>query len=307
MKQFLDKRRAARHQRRKRDEIKQLVRFKATQLSIELDDRVLNNNTSGVGNDCCDDIIVTLTSHSHRIDSVYLSIESLMRQTLKADKIVLNLCADRFNQDNLPDTLKRQQDRGLEIYFVPRDLGPYTKYYYTLSRYPNALMVTVDDDVLYPIDMLSKLYQAYRLEPDLIHCHRAHEIKLTADGKLAPYKSWPKNGGPSSACWSVFPTGVGGVMYFPGCFHNDVLNPDKFMQLAPKADDIWLKAMSIAKQVRCKKIYDSRNWELRFPTIPDSQLVTLKRGNKDKKSGNDAKLAAVFDHYRINPVLGGEY
>jgi len=80
-------------------------------------------------------------------------------------------------------------------------------------------------------------------------------MKYDDSGDLMPYKEWdlesPNYQGPSL---DLFPTGVGGVLYAPGQLSTEVLNQEVFLSLCPKADDVWLKAMSLLKGILCKKI-----------------------------------------------------
>ncbi len=243
-------------------------------------------------------LIVSLTTFDKRIWDVHLTIESIFNQAVKADKILLWISRDHFTEDSLPTLLKNQITRGLEVKFCDRDLGPYTKYHYTLLENPESLIVTVDDDILYPVDMLDQLYRAHLEHPKMIHCHRAHKITQT-NGTLDPYKQWPKEIQDTEPSPNIFPTGVGGVLYPPNCFDSEISNVEAFMKLCPKADDVWLKAMSLKKGTLCKKINDTRSWPERFPIIEGSQRYSLKRANKSTTSGNDSKLKTVFEKYQL--------
>lgn len=108
-------------------------------------------------------IIVSLTSWERRLEKVYLSIESLLRQSIKPDYIFLWL-SDKI--ESLPDSLQKTRLRGVDIFFRP-DLGSYKKEIYVLREYPNALLVTADDDILYPKNWLEGLYKAYLDEPTM--------------------------------------------------------------------------------------------------------------------------------------------
>ena len=288
-----------RSKRRNSEELKSISQQRAVGLSLELERRLLEETSLGINKDLEHELIISLTSFSQRLDNVYLTIESLMRQTLKASRIILNVCAKDFSEKNIPESLKLQQKRGLEIAYIEEDLGPYTKYYYTLQNNPNSLILTVDDDIMYPVDLVSKLYGAYLEAPNVIHCHRAHRIRKSAKGQVLPYKQWDFNTQFSQASFDIFPTGVGGVLYFPGCFDQDILNKELFLELAPGADDVWLKAMSLKKGILCKKVPDVRSWMLRFPLIPDSQVVSLKRTNKKKSGGNNEKITKVFNQFDL--------
>lgn len=283
----------------------QIIRNKAMQLSLLYQDRALNSTMPGVEHHGAHSIVVSLTSFEKRIDDVHLCIESLFQQSLKADRIILWLSRRNFPTEELPQMLRKQQERGLEIIFHDEDLGSYKKIHYALEYCPDSLILTVDDDTLYPVDMIDRLYRAYLANPDFIHCHKAHKITLDNDGNLRPYKQWDRSTDDTAASRFSFPVGVGGILYFPGCFDDAVRDKDAFLRLAPRADDIWLKAMSLKKGVLCKKVEDERHWDSRFLTIEGSQAYALKRRNKAKQDGNNATFRSVFDEYDLWKELRG--
>ncbi len=267
-------------------------------------DSALNNVSSGVEKNSSSPestppIIVSLTTHSSRINDVYLTIESLFSQSRKPERVLLWVTASEYSEEDIPAILQKQKLRGLEIRFCEKDLGPYTKFYYTLKEFPKSLILTVDDDLMYPVDLIDQLYRAYVKAPDVIHCHRAHRILTSPNGEFKPYKKWDFNSRSQEASLSMFPTGVGGVLYFPGCFDEEVFNQEAFLALAPNADDVWLKAMSLKKGVLCQRVADARDWSERFIPIFGSQSVKLKAQNKSKQGGNDVKIQSVFSAYDL--------
>lgn len=297
--EYKRKRRAK--QKRKLDAI--LTRHKAIQRCESLQDKTLHSTEPGIGNNLEHELIVSLTTFGKRIHDVYLTIESIMQQSLRPDKIILCISTVEFKEEFLPETLKRQQDRGLEILFCEENLGPYKKYHYTLPKYPDSLLITVDDDLLYPIDTIDRLYKSYLQYPDSIHCHRGHKITFSEAGKINPYKQWDWSRRDTSPSKLIFPTGAGGVLYFPGCFDPEIINRDAFMELAPDADDIWLKAMSLKQGTPCRIIEDTRDFMTNFLPIEGAQEVSLKRRNKKSSQGNDEKIKAVFSHYNLTEKL----
>jgi hypothetical protein len=60
-------------------------------------------------------IIVSLTSFPPRIAKIHITINSLLAQTVKADKIVLYLNKDEFKNWKIPEELQKCIDNGLEI------------------------------------------------------------------------------------------------------------------------------------------------------------------------------------------------
>ena len=268
-----------------------------------LQQAALTQETPGTGNDKPHDIVISLTSYDKRIEDIYLCIESLFQQSLKADRIILWLSRLNFSDEVIPEILSRQKNRGLEIIFVDEDLGPYKKFYYAFQQFPDSLIITVDDDILYPPDTVDMLYRAYRKNPNYVYCHRAHEMVFDQRGQLKPYQQWNSGHIDSAPSFFTLPTGMGGVLYPPGALDEEVLNKDQFTSLCPNADDIWLKAMSLRKETKCVKLQDSRHWKERFLTISGSQQNSLKKQNWQKKNGNDSKIKATFNEYGIYPLL----
>lgn len=249
-------------------------------------------------------LMVSLTTFSKRIDDVYICIESLLQQTLRPNKLVLWLSREEFSEADIPESLRLQMKRGLEVKFCERDIGPYKKIIPALIEFPDHKIITVDDDVIYPVDLVDKLYRSYQSEPTAIHAFHAHQIGLDESGKLLPYKQWQRPTLESQSSLRTYPVGIGGVLYFPGCFSSDVTNEERFLTLAPMADDIWLKAMSLMVGVKCSKINDERSWDSRYIMIEGSQKYALKRKNKSPVDGNDHKLAQVFSAYQLTASLG---
>lgn len=274
-------------------------KIKASIATYQLMWSAMQGQSIGVGNTKEHSIVVSLTTYDKRINDVYLCIESLFQQTLKADKIILWLSRKNFPTGDLPEILRLQQARGLQVEFRDEDLGSYKKIVYALQSYPDSLIVTVDDDILYPPDMLDQLYRAYVASPGIVYSHRAYQIATRRNGDLNPYDKWKLAGDDGVASPLIFPTGVAGVLYSPGVFDENVLDSEMFMRLCPNADDIWLKAMTLKKGTHSMKIVDGRGWKDRFLTIEGSQTHSLKKQNWRKDSGNDAKLKAVFDHYNL--------
>ena len=190
-----------------------------------------------------DNLIVSLTSYPPRIATVHKTIETLLNQTIKPEKLILWLSDEEFpnREADLPEELLAQATRGLEIRWC-NNIRSYKKLIPTLKAYPNAVIVTADDDVYYHLQWLERLYLAYIRNPDCIHVHRVTKFYLDDKGDFAIVKG-------GQDCWEQ-PSylnklvGVGGVLYPPYCFPPDVLDESKFMELAPTSDDIWFWLMA---------------------------------------------------------------
>ena len=266
-----------------------------------LNDCALNSQAPGItdrkyGNQ---EIIVSLTTHGKRLSQVYLSIESLMQQTAKANKIVLWL-SDQYQSQILPPVLQQQQNRGLEIAFC-KDIRSYTKLIPSLKKYPDAAIITVDDDVYYHPNMIENLVFSYLKDPQFIYFNRGFTIRLN-NRSLGPYIKWPSITHQAVSPLN-FPTGVGGVLYSPGCFNEEVFNEAVFLDICPLADDVWFKAMALYNGMQSKKAITLSPVGDEFLINKSVQDIRLDLQNNGKQNLNDVQLKAVFDQYDLYPLL----
>ncbi len=248
------------------------------------------------GNDLREkELIVSLTTIPERIHKVHICINTLLNQSVKPDRVILWICEDDFEKVRIPILLKMLVKRGLEIR-RHYDLRSYLKIIPALKCFPDALIVTADDDVRYPVDWLKDLYNAYKKEPEYIHCHRAHLIKYNDSGNVLPYNEWVWQAGEDiGPSLDLFPTGVGGVLYAPGHLGKEVLNEKCFMENCQKADDVWLKAMSLMNKTECKKV-KSKCFSIKKIKIKNNR--TLSEYNVDM-GGNDTQLNNINKIYNV--------
>ncbi|MEI4935103.1 hypothetical protein ACV1D8_14740 [Aeromonas caviae] len=243
-----------------------------------------------------ENLVVSLTTYSKRIFSVHLTIESLLNQTKMPNKLILWLAEDEFNDDNLPLVLVKQKERGLTVNFC-KDIKSYKKLIPTLDDYADDAIVTVDDDVIYPYDFLEKLHRTHLSAPDCVCYYRGHKMKFLNVDTPAPYTTWLH-------CWEgiekeidVLPTGIGGVLYPPKCFHDDVTNESLFMKLAPHGDDIWFKTMTLLNGVRTKRVVTFLPFSDEFIDVDGTQDIGLWKKNMGE-GRNDEQVKAVFEYYK---------
>jgi hypothetical protein len=265
-----------------------------------LNDCVLHCNEMGITDErhTEHEIIVSLTTYRRRLYDVYLAIESVMQQTMKPNKIVLWL-GDELKGTDIPLTLCRQQKRGLEIRYC-KDIGSYKKLIPALKAFPSAAIITVDDDNLYSFDVIENLVNAYRKNSLIIHCLRMHRMKLRSKNMLEKYSKWTKNCEFLDISPLNFPTGLGGILYPPNCYNEEVFNEKVFMDICKYADDVWFKAMALLNNVSSQKAFNYKKGVNGSLSNTDVQDTSLYRINKTM---NDVQLKAVFEKYKLYEKL----
>ena len=241
-------------------------------------------------------LIVSLTSYGNKLQLLYLTIESLLHQTLKPNKIILWLDQTKYSSyDSIPMALHQQEPRGLEIRLC-EDVKSYTKLVPTLLNYPEAIVISVDDDIIYPIDFVERLFRSYQNNPGNIYFYRGHYILFNENGSPKPYLDWVKRGAKGCDIYN-FPTGVSGIIYPPHCYHEDMTNKELFLKLCPSADDVWFKVMTMLKGTLCEQIV-TPHFDSLFVPLDVDETTSLQSTNV-VNGGNDRQIKAVFDYYQI--------
>ena len=194
-------------------------------------------------------VVVSMTSFPAAIQYAAGAIRSLLNGAVLPDKLILYLTFSQFPDSKIPEELRKlaEQNPVFEIRNYDRDIRSYRKLIPALSDFPEAVIVTVDDDVAYHKNMLRDLLAIHAQYPKAVIAHRAKRIKL---GK--PYREWKKYR------WYDFllkkihsdylnlQTGVGGVLYPPHSLKKEMIDVDLFTALAPSTDDIWFWAAGVA-------------------------------------------------------------
>lgn len=244
-------------------------------------------------------LIVSFTSYPARINSIPTVLESIYTQTYPADEIILWLAEDQFpnKEHDLPVDLQQLiMSQKLTVKWCD-DLKPHKKYFYALQEYSDALIITIDDDLIYSPHTFGNLYQSYLLYPDAVSTVRAHLIAITESNEILPYEYWIKE---TDAClyipsMQLLATGGAGTLYPPGLFLPELFNKEVILEHCLWADDLWLKVMELLSDV---PVVVAQPFEgLRY--LPGSQETALCHQNVDQNQ-NDIQLAQIREWLTIH-------
>lgn len=237
-------------------------------------------------------IVISLTTLPNRYDYLLKTLQCLQEQTVKPDVIYLSIPhkAKRLNQEypSLPEN-------PCTVVRCPEDYGPICKIYGALihEQHPDTIIITVDDDVLYPIDFIETFVNKSKIYPD---------AAITGTGVLlgnngffsinTTMKNFTKWNGligfniKNYRCVDVV-QGFSGVLYKRRFFdHNDNLYKNLFTYTNDldifKSDDILLSAYLCKKKI--KRI-----------TFNDMPIVKNCTESPDALSGDLFKMIATFN------------
>lgn len=225
-------------------------------------------------------LIVSLTSFPARIPTVDKTINTLLNQTIKPDRLILWLAEEQFpNKENdLTKELLALKDLGLEIKWC-EDLRSYKKLVPTLREFPGDIVVTADDDLYYQKDWLESLYNEYLHNPDYIYTRRACGIRLKGNVfSVTPHYANSK----------FEPTflnqlmGGAGTLYPPHSLHEDVFNVEQIKTLIPTHDDIYFWIMAILNGTKIKLV---KNKDVNFYVVKGTQECGLCKANNEQSVG----------------------
>ena len=243
--------------------------------------------------------IISLTSYYKRFNVLHLTLESLLNQAYKPDKIILWLSQEDLEKKALPRKIIKLKSRGIEIRIVNENIRSYKKLLYSLDEYPESHIITSDDDVLYPYTFLKKLVNTSDKYPECIVAYTCRLMKLKDKGRFELYSKWGKYVSWNKPSFKLLPIGASGILYPPNSLSQEVFNKNIFLKLAPTADDLWFKAMALLNNTKTVLVdYNS----ITFLNAKGSQEDSLTQQNV-LQNKNDEQLKSIFDHYSLYESL----
>lgn len=243
-----------------------------------------------------------MTSFPAAISYATRTVRSILNGSVLPDKVVLYLTVSQFSENRLPQDLLNLAENNpiFEIRNYDKDIRSYRKLIPALTDFPDAVIVTVDDDVNYHRHMLRDLLRLHEQIPGAVLAHRAKRMK---PGK--PYRQWRKYRWYSfvlkriHAGFKNIQTGVGGVLYPPHSLKPEMLDVDLFTQIAPTTDDIWFWAAAVANGTPIIPVPFGHN---KPKGVGKPRELSLKTTNcKSGTDRNAAVLKAIVSKY---PKIG---
>lgn len=219
------------------------------------------------------ELIVSLTSYPPRFGTLELTLACLCDQTVRADRIILWVA--EADTEQLPNEIRwNMRQAGVEIRTC-EDIGPYKKLIPALREFPDAYIVTADDDLHYPADWLETLVRDF---DGSITCLWGHAV----EGDTINWRRLARNGE------EVLPGSGAGVLYPPNSLH-PMISDRRYAELCPTGDDLWYYWMAKLAGSDIRKVgkFKLINWL-------ESQHVALWNTNNEQNDAMDANLRAAY-------------
>lgn len=220
-------------------------------------------------------VIASLTSYPARMKFVHLAIKSLMVQTYKPDRIILWLAEEQFPTKELPKELTDLEKYGLEIIWM-HDIYGHKKYYYPVkNQADNEVVITFDDDIIFPKNSIKRLMKKHKRFPNSVICERGQTYDSRYEKNPGLWKTL-SSVGVKKPTYSLNPSPGGGCLIPKGAFHIDAINEEKIRALAYKNDDLWYMFMCAQNKTR---IIKTRKYHKPFSVIIGSQVEQMATEN----------------------------
>lgn len=191
-------------------------------------------------------LVVTLTTIPSRVSSLMLTLHSLLDQSCPPDRIIV-AWPETHQRTGAPYPRPQLPD-GVEALACP-DEGPATKILFALRAEPRAVLVVVDDDVIYPRDFLRTLMEAHREDPSAAIGWRGWQLRSGVD---------PRDLNHVFATALVQPLevdvllGTWGYLVPPGALDDSVHRFDGWPNAVRWVDDVWISGHLARRGVRRK-------------------------------------------------------
>ena len=228
-------------------------------------------------------IIVSFSTIPTRINDIEPVIKSLINQSLKPDKIYLNIPKKykRFNEKLIePEFLKKEEYKIVEIFYMEKDYGPASKFIGTLlnpSVSPNDYIFITDDDVEKKDFWLKTLYDKFLALKQTTICSFV-ELNL---GK--------------EIIWGY----MGYVLRKKMINVNDLLDFfDKIEDDCFLVDDHWFTGYCRHKLISIYNIPIKRHLEINIPLPSSDSLVALEGDNHRRTVSNKCRKR-VMEKFNI--------
>ncbi|HEY5311677.1 MAG TPA: hypothetical protein VIK18_04135 [Pirellulales bacterium] len=183
-------------------------------------------------------VVISLTTMPSRIGRIRPVLNSLLDQDHPADEVLLTVPSTSQREGcpyRVPDFLRGRS--AVTVLECGRDWGPATKLIPAVLREaPDTLIIAVDDDNIYPRDMVSTFLRWHRQYPDAALGYRGWELPPSLD--WSETQTLYATSLPGCRRVDVV-TGTWGILVQPRFFDPQLTDYTAYPRDAFFVDDIW--------------------------------------------------------------------
>jgi hypothetical protein len=227
-------------------------------------------------------VVISLSTVPSRVSHLRPVLNSLLDQSEPADRIVLAMPRYSLRERRpYPAIADLRLPRGVEVVETD-DLGPATKILPILGLEPDAVVIVVDDDVVYPHRFVETLLAAHRRHPGAALGYRG--IRLEPERAFVDHEhvfaTAVREDHPVDVLF-----GTWGYLVPPGALSGDLTIPAELRWV----DDVWVSGQ-LARRGIARLVVPAS--EIPVETINAARLSLS--GGPNKAGANDRRAIEAF-------------
>ena len=268
-------------------------------------------------------VVASYTTLPSRYEVLQQSLQSIKFQTHKVDAIYLSIpkISRRLNKSYPP--LPDEITKVCTVVYSDVDYGPLTKIYGALmsETYPDTIIISCDDDVLFEANHIEKLLEHYIKCPGTVICGTGALIGkgllfISIVENIAPFHNWKGTTGfevPNEGRNVDLIFGASGVLYTRGMFpskesvHEELFNYALLDEAIFCNDDVLISGYLSKCDIERKVFLDippvkSLNGD---DALSANKLLTINRLNKSIDKVKEYGFYTTMEHYGYNETPAG--
>lgn len=199
------------------------------------------------------DIVASLTVINSRIDFLNYTINSLLHQTLRIKKIIINF-DKTLDKEKIEFLKKKYNSYAIEFRLV-EDYGSHKKYLFLNEEERSSRVLLCDDDIIYDKWVLEDLLDCLNKNIDSVATLIGFKMSDN-NGNLVSRENWKLMLDCNKGKDLFFFTGNAFTLYPPNFFYGEILSKNKILKYCKNpsnsiigSDDSWCNYHRIKKEI----------------------------------------------------------
>lgn len=195
-------------------------------------------------------VIVSMATIPSRMSRLEENMPSILNQSYHFDTLIINILDDLSDDEYKFYEKIKKLDARITLNKCNKKWRSCNKLLPTLKSHPDDVIITIDDDIYYPVDCFKLLIEQYEKTPDCIIAHEINPLLLNNEKNYIDFI----NGYDIMLMQKEFGKYLSGcTLYPPHVFDDtDIFDYDKMMYCTNAThDELWFWVQSTLKNVKC--------------------------------------------------------